>query len=127
MGWPVWSPDGSRIAVEIMRGGNTHVGWLPAVGGPVREIVTAPGQSWPYSFSPDGRRIVFAGQRDGLWNIYWVPVDGGAEQRISAYQSPGLYVRYPEWSPSGDRIAYERAESTSTVWVTDLPASVSSR
>ena len=94
---------------------------MPAEGGPVREIVRAPGQSWPHSFSPDGRRIAFAGQRAGLWNVYWTPVDGGEERRLTSYDSPALYVRYPDWSPLGDRIAYEYAESTSTVWVTELP------
>ncbi len=122
MGWPVWSPDGSRLAVEIMRGGDTRIGWMPSSGGPVREIVSAAGQSWPYSFSPDGRRIAFAGQRGGVWNVYWALVAGGEEQSVTSYRSPTQYVRYPEWSPLGDRIAYEHAESASTVWVTDLPA-----
>ena len=121
VGWPVWSPDGTRLAVEVMRGGDTRVGWLPSAGGPLREVVTAPGQSWPQSFSPDGRRIAFAGQRRGVWNVYWAPVEGGDERRVTAYDTPALYVRYPQWSPSGDRIAYEYAESTSTVWVTGLP------
>jgi Tol biopolymer transport system component/DNA-binding winged helix-turn-helix (wHTH) protein len=121
VGWPVWSPDGTRLAVEMMRGGDTRIGWLPAGGGPVREIVTAPGQSWPQSFSPDGRRIAFAGQRRGLWNVYSVPVEGGPERPVTAYATPALYVRYPQWSPRGDRIAYEFAESTSTVWMTELP------
>jgi Tol biopolymer transport system component/DNA-binding winged helix-turn-helix (wHTH) protein len=120
MGWPIWSPDGSRLAVEIMRGGNTRVGWIPRAGGPVEEIVSAPGQSWPYSFSPDGKKIAFAGQRAGVWNVYWAAVSGGAERRVTSYETPTLYVRYPEWSPTGERIAYERAESTSTVWVTEL-------
>jgi Tol biopolymer transport system component/DNA-binding winged helix-turn-helix (wHTH) protein len=122
IGYPVWSPDGSRIAVEVLRDGNTRVGWLPAAGGAVREIVSAPGQSWPYSFSPDGRRIAFAGQRAGVWNVYWAPVEGGEERRVTDYDSPALYVRYPEWSPRGDRIAYEFAESTSTVWLRELHA-----
>jgi len=121
MGWPVWSPDGTRLAVEIMRGGDTRVGWMPSAGGPIREVVSAPGQSWPYSFSPDGRRIAFAGQRGGLWNIYWASLAGGGEERVTSYASPTIYVRYPEWSPLGDRIAYEHADSTSTVWVSELP------
>lgn len=43
------------------------------------------------------------------------------EQRVTSYDSPAVYVRSPDWSPLGDRIAYEYAESASTVWMTDLP------
>jgi Tol biopolymer transport system component len=120
LGWPVWSPDGTMLAVEMMRGGDTRVGVMPSAGGPLRELTTARGQSWPYSFSPDGRRVAFVGQRDGIWNVYWVPVEGGEERRVTSYTSPALYVRYCDWSPRGDRIAYEYAESSSSVWVTEL-------
>ena len=122
VGWPVWSPDGKSLAVEVMRGGDTRVAIMAAAGGPWRELTPASGQSWPHSFSPDGQRIAFAGQRDGIWNLYWVGADGGEERMITAYTSPALYVRYPDWSPRGDRVAYEYAESSSTVWVTELPA-----
>jgi Tol biopolymer transport system component len=121
IGWPIWSPDGKTLAVELMRGGDTRIGVMAAAGGPVRELTSEPGQSWPQSFSPDGKRIAFAGQRGGVWNVYWVPVAGGPERRVTSYTSPAQYVRYPDWSPLGDRIAYEYAESTSTVWVTELP------
>lgn len=121
IGWPVWSPDGTRLAVEMMRNGETRIGVLPATGGALHEVVGTPGQNWPESFSPDGRRIAFAGQRRGLWNVYWAPLDGGSEQRVTAYETPALYVRYPQWSPRGDRIAYEYGESTSTVWTRPLP------
>ena len=93
---------------------------MPARGGPVRELTSAPGQSWPFSFSPDGRRVAFAGQRGGVWNVYTVSVDGGDERPVSSYASPARYVRDPDRSPSGDRIAYESAESTSTVWVKEI-------
>jgi Tol biopolymer transport system component/DNA-binding winged helix-turn-helix (wHTH) protein len=119
MGWPVWSPDSRTLAVEMMRGGHTRVGILPAAGGAVRELTSGSGQSWPCAFSPDGRRVAFAGQRSGVWNVHWVGVDGGAETRVTSYTSPASYVRYCDWSPDGTRIAYEFAESASTVWVTD--------
>lgn len=121
-GWPVWSPDGRQLAVELMRGGDTRIGLVPSAGGAVRELLSRPGQSWPQSFSPDGRRIAFAGQRDGLWNVYTVAVEGGEERRLTPYATPSLYVRYPYWFPRGDRLAYEFADSASTVWVATLPA-----
>jgi Tol biopolymer transport system component/DNA-binding winged helix-turn-helix (wHTH) protein len=127
VGWPVWSPDGKSLAVEVMRGGDTQVAIMPASGGPLRQLTSAPGQSWPHSFSPDGRKVAFAGQRNGIWNIYWVGVGGGDERTMTSYTSPALYVRYPDWSPRGDRVAYEFAESTSTVWVTELPPAATPR
>jgi Tol biopolymer transport system component/DNA-binding winged helix-turn-helix (wHTH) protein len=127
VGWPAWSPDGKTLAVEVMRGGNTRIGLMPSTGGAVRELVSTPGQNWPRSFSPDGGRVAFAGQRRGIWNVYWAPIDGGAEQQVTGHDSPAIYVRYPDWSPAGDRIAYEHAESTSTVWTTELPAAAPPR
>ncbi|MFN8096606.1 MAG: winged helix-turn-helix domain-containing protein [Vicinamibacteria bacterium] len=120
-GWPVWSPDGRQLALELMRGGDTRIGLVPAAGGAIREVLSRPGQSWPQSFSPDGRRIAFAGQREGLWNVYTVAVEGGEERRLTPYATPSLYVRYPYWFPRGDRVLYEYAESASTVWVAALP------
>jgi len=119
-GWPVWSPDGRRLAVELMRHGRTQIGIMDRDGGAVRELTSASGQSWPHSFSPDGGRIAFAGQRGGSWNVYSVPVDGGEETRLTGYDSPAVYVRYPAWSPRGDVIAYEYSETTSAVWTTEL-------
>jgi hypothetical protein len=29
-------------------------------------------------------------------------------------------VRYPAWSPSGDRIVYEYAETTGNIWAMEL-------
>jgi Tol biopolymer transport system component len=105
-----------------MRGGDTRIGLVPSAGGAIREVLSRPGQSWPQSFSPDGKRIAFAGQRDGLWNVYTVAVESGEERRATPYATPSLYVRYPYWSPRGDHLAYEYAESVSTVWVATLPA-----
>jgi len=121
VGWPVWSPDGHSLALELLRHGATQVGIMPASGGEARLLTsTTMGQSWPNSFSPDGRRIAFAGQRDGVWNVYQVPVDGGPEKPVTPYATPAIYVRYPDWSPRGDRIAYEYAETTSAIWIADL-------
>ena len=126
-GWPAWSPDGRRLAVELLRHGSTQVGVMPATGGPMRTLTSAPGQSWPRSFSPDGRFVAFAGQRAGVWNVYHVPAEGGPERRLTPYSSPAVYVRYPDWSPRGDRIAYEYAETRSAVWITELPAPPAAR
>ena len=121
MGWPSWSPDGTRLAFEVRRGDDTHVAVMPAAGGPVRQITTDRGQSWGHSWSPQGDRVVFAGQRDGIWNVWWVALRDGSQKRLTGYTKPNTYVRYPAWSPRGDQIVYEYAETTGNVWMIDLP------
>ena len=79
------------------------------------------GQSWPHSWSPDGEHIAFAGQRAGVWNVWTVSRLTGTSRQLTSFTSANGYVRYPSWSPLGDRILFERATSQSSVWMTQLP------
>ena len=63
--------------------------------------------------APNGRRVAFDSDRDGERAVYIVDTDGSNIQRISG---PG-YAAVPTWSPSGDRLAFVRAEiSRPKVW-----------
>ena len=57
----------------------------------------------------------------GIWNVYWISRRGGPEHRLTNYSSRNSYVRYPAWSPRGDQIVYEYAETTGNIWLMDLP------
>ncbi len=116
-GWPAWSPDGRSLAVEIRDGPNTQIGIVPASGGKLAYLTHDPGQNWPYSWSPDGKQIAFAGSRGGIWNLYSVAKDSGAIRKLTHYTTPGSFVRYPEWSPSGKQIVYEYGTSTANIWL----------
>lgn len=120
-GWPVWSPDGRQLAVELFDGEDTFVAVVPRTGGAPRRVTREPGQSWPHSWTPDGRSVVFAGQRQGIWNVYAVDVETGQERRLTSYDRAVVNVRYPAWSPAGDRVAFEYAEMSANVWVAPLP------
>lgn len=120
-GYACWSPDGRFLAVEVLRGPDMHVAIVPAAGGEPTIVTRERGLSWPHDWSPDGEKIVFAGQREGLWNLYWISRRGGPEHRLTNYSSRNSYVRYPAWSPRGNQIAYEYAETTGNIWLMDLP------
>jgi Tol biopolymer transport system component/predicted Ser/Thr protein kinase len=120
IGFPCWSPDGKFLAFEIKRGDNAHIGIMPSAGGEILQLTFEHGQSWPHSFSPDGEKIAFAGFRDGLWNTYWVSRDGKTQKRVTNHTKPNAFVRYPAWSPLGDKIVYEYTETTGNVWMLDL-------
>ena len=127
MGFPCWSPDGKWMAIEMKRGSDTHLAVIPSAGlsngrtdgekSEVEQLTSEPGQSWPGSWGPDGDRIAFAGQRQGIWNIYWVARGDHRVKRVTGYQKPNTYVRYPAWSPRGDQVIYEYAETRGNVWM----------
>lgn len=121
MSYPMWSPDGQSLVIEIKRGDDTHIGVVSRDGGPVELLVTERGQSWPYSWAPDNDRIAFAGSRDGVWNIYTVSRKTKEVKQLTSFTSVEGYVRYPSWSRSRSRIVFERAEQRGSLWTTKLP------
>jgi TolB protein len=120
MGYPFWTRDGKWVVVERTAGDGTEVGVIPAEGGTYRSITAQRGQNWPYSSSPDGTRMMMAALRDGAWNLWWVGLDG-SERRLTDYRSLRTFVRYPDWSPTGDRVVFEFAEAKGNIFLLDLP------
>jgi TolB protein len=120
--FPCWSPDGRTLAFEAKREEDVHVFTVPASGGTPTQLTSGSGQSWPYSFSPDGSKIAFAALRDGVWNVGWVTREGATLRIVSANERLNSYIRYPEWSPTGEAIYYELAETTGNIWLVDTAA-----
>jgi Tol biopolymer transport system component/DNA-binding winged helix-turn-helix (wHTH) protein len=115
------SPDGRWLGVQLTRGTGTWIGVMPAESGaPIVPLVKTPGQSWLYSWSPDSDRLAFAGERGGTWNIYDVARGSGVVRQLTHWSDPIGYVRYPMWSPLGDRIVFERSMATSSLWTAKI-------
>jgi Tol biopolymer transport system component/DNA-binding winged helix-turn-helix (wHTH) protein len=118
--YPVWSPDGKWLALELKRGDSTQLAVMPSAGGPVVQLTDVRGQNWPYDWAPDNERIVFAGQRDGVWNVYTISRITREVKPITAFTSPAGYIRYPIWSPRGSRVVFERSSDIAQVWTATL-------
>jgi hypothetical protein len=61
-----------------------------------------------------------AALRDGRWSLRWVDVTTGREETITPALPPHMYMRYPEWSPRGDVVLYERGELRGNIWTLAL-------
>jgi Tol biopolymer transport system component len=119
-GFACWSPDSKYVAYQLKRGDDAFVMLAPVDGGEAIQLTSGHGRSWPYSFSPDGDKILFAGDRAGVWNLYWVSRTTRQEKQITDYKKMNAFVRYPSWSPAGNQMAYEYAETAGNIWVMDL-------
>jgi TolB protein len=121
VGFACWSSDGKTLAFQIKRGDATHIAVMSADGGgEITQLTFDKGESWAHSFSPGGDKIVFAGFRNGIWNLYWVSRSSKQQKQLTDDTKLNSYVRYPAWSPLGNPIVYEYAETTGNVWIADL-------
>lgn len=120
MGYPSWSADEKRLAVELKDGSSTHAAVLDVESGVMRQLTRERGQTWVRSWSPDSRKIAAAVFRDGRWDLRWIDASSGAMGQITPASAPNTYVRYPEWSPRGDLVVYERGELRGNVWTLRL-------
>jgi Tol biopolymer transport system component/DNA-binding winged helix-turn-helix (wHTH) protein len=118
--YPVWSPDGSTLAVEVKRGERTHVAVIPRRGGALRMLTHDSGQSFVSSWSPDGEWIVFAGERDAVWNVFGVSPRTGQVRPFTRFASSNGYVRYPIVSRDGAHIVFERNTFSGNLWTAQV-------
>jgi Tol biopolymer transport system component len=118
--YPVWSPDGRSLAVEVKRGAQTHVGVIPRGGGALRLLTHDEGQSFVSSWSADGEWIIFAGERDAVWNVYGVSPRTGQVRAFTHFTPSIGYVRYPAISPDGAQIVFERSTFRGSLWTTEV-------
>jgi len=69
------------------------------------------------SWSPDDDKIAYAGFEDGVWNLFWISRTTKEKRQLTRNAAPRVYLRYPEWSPDGKKMAYEFNESKGNVYI----------
>ena len=100
--WPVWSPDGQRLAFSWISGGRWSLAAQPVDGAsPPRELVA--GILRPSSWSPDGRQIAVVARPH---DIVIVALDDGKTGVQPLSETPDIFEGSPDFSPDGRRLAY---------------------
>src|SRR5262245_61013829 len=119
--FPVWSPDGSRIAYASNRGGQYHTLIRSASGtGGEDSLPHEPGGTdLPLDWSADGRTIAIAHQGASGWDIWLLGTDPG--QAPNKFLQSPFHERFARISPDGRWLAYSSNESgRSEVYVVPL-------
>jgi serine/threonine-protein kinase len=104
---PHFSPDGLRLAVDILDK-QADVWVYEWARDTLSRLTFDPAADGKPVWTPDGRRIVFGSRRNnGPFNLYWQRADGtGDAQRLTESKN----VQYPaSWHPSGKFLAFGEA------------------
>jgi Tol biopolymer transport system component len=111
--FPVFSPDGSKIAFCSTRAGNWDIYVMDADGKNSVQVTNSPMQELHPSFSPDGTRLVYCAMsnRSGQWELWTVNLTTGEKRMIG-------FGLFPTWSPNKtkDEIAFQKARSRGSRW-----------
>lgn len=101
----VWSPDGSRVALEVDGKGCVCIYLMNADGSKLTKLTQGPNDQFP-AWSPDGKKIAFSRRledHDDNFQIYVISADGEGETQLTTSPSSD---EGPKWSPDGKHIVY---------------------
>jgi Tol biopolymer transport system component len=122
--YPVWSPDGQRIAFQSDREGDRAIFWQPADGSSVAERLTKPEPGvahFPDSWSPDGQNLSFTAVRDNERSVWTLSLKD--HKAIVFAQAPSMLLGWSAFSPDGRWLAYQSLSETSKgqIWLQPFP------
>ena len=113
---PRLSPDGRRVAVDVIEKAQDMQVWLYDLTRDTFAPFTFQGLNRHAVWTPDGKRIAFMSNREGATQIFWQLANGsGGLQRLTT--SPptttagGLSIPY-SWSPDGQSLIFVQAVPT---------------
>src|SRR4029079_258282 len=88
---PRISPDGTRVAFDLIVKGHRDAWTLHLERGRVSRLTCVPRDDLLPVWAPNGQRVYFSSNRTGNFDIYSQAADGASGARI-AYAGPGTQL-----------------------------------
>ncbi len=112
---PSWSPDGLRLAVQVVSASGSDIQLVGVEGRRVEPFSTDPSDDVVPSWSADGSAIYFGSNRSGSWQIWRQSLQDGTPHRVT---SGGGFAS--KSSPDGSLLFFTRNDSAG-LWRISLP------
>jgi serine/threonine-protein kinase len=111
---PVFSPDGSRLAVDIWDGKQADVWIYDWARDTLSRLTFDQTDDQRPAWTPDGQRIVFSSKRgDGAhFNLYWQRADGTGDAMRLTDSTKNQYAG--SWHPAGKVLAFLDDDASDT-------------
>jgi len=93
--YPVFSPDGKRIAFAMSSLGNWDIYVLTVADGTVKRLTTNAAEDTHPTWSADGTRIAFTSSRSGKTQVWTMTSNGGTQVRAT---NTSVTENSPAWS-----------------------------
>ncbi|MCA8910754.1 MAG: PD40 domain-containing protein [Planctomycetes bacterium] len=114
---PRVSPDGSLVAFQSTRSGNSDVWVVSTRGGQPSRVTTAEADDFFHNWSPDGKSLVYCSEASGNRDIWVKPIDGSPAVQLTTDPASD---DDPSFSPDGSRIAFDSGRrGTADIWIMD--------
>jgi Tol biopolymer transport system component len=109
--FPLWSPDGGRIAFEAIEPNSVRLSAKPSTGGDEEEVLLESAQTKiPCDWSRDGRFLIYYAPDPKTGTDLWVlPFDGSG--RPFPFLKTETNELWAQFSPDGRWVAYQSNES----------------
>ena len=103
---PRFSPDGTRLAVNVSQGDGRDIWTLTLANGMLQRFTTDTLSSLP-AWDHDGRGLLFIriAAAPGFNQVYWAPIDGSASPVLIA-SHPAGHIWEAVMTPDGRRVVY---------------------
>jgi len=91
-----WSPDGSKLVVNLERDSQWATYVMDADGANMIPLNNRVAEHTTLSWSPDGSKVAYVSDEDGNFEIYVMNANGGHQRRLTHNSH---YDADPAWSP----------------------------
>ncbi len=119
---PRFSPDGNRIACTLSKDGSPGL-YIVGIHGGVQRLTCTRGAESCGTWNPSGMELIYSSDVNGGPQLYRVSALGGASHLVSTGFG---YATEPNWSPNGERIAFNvRSSGAFAVALLDLKSGIS--